>query len=129
MAQGVPSPNGSPKMWDVFTRVLMPIILVSLGMLGKCSADLTAQVHAIDVRLSRAEANRFTSSDGARMLKRVEVIKDELSRQFTALRQTIPAQIPPEWFRIQVDVLTRKVDNIGERIIGLEGIVKELKGK
>lgn len=80
------------KIWDAVLKAIVAILLAASGFVANALMD-----HGD--RITRIEANRYTSSDGLRDHRLVMASIKAL-------------EIPPQWFRARVEKMEAKLDEI-----------------
>lgn len=92
--------------WKLLIAFLGIFVTIAIGVTGYTLnqvAKIQENYHAVDLRVTRIEANRFTSADAAKMLQAMMT----LEKRVAALPQTSP----PNWFLKQVERLESRVSH------------------
>ncbi len=103
---------------NVFTVIqfvvagLFPVVTMGLGWTANALVD-----H--EVRLSRIEANRYTAADAHADNHKLYSELQELQHMLTQLAAAMPKEVPPQWFRAQVDELRQEVAKMREELRNL----------
>lgn len=90
-------------VWRVFLWALAVFVSVNTAITGYT----VTQLHGIDIRVSRIESSRFTSTDAVAMRGAIATLEAQVTH--------IPKEIPPRWFLNQVQELARKVERLEAR--------------
>lgn len=111
--------NGEKKMFDagkVLSIVFAAFLTANLSITGY----MTASLIDLRIRVAQIEANRFTSNDAQNLMQTLL----QTQRDFEKAIAKLPSEIPPQWFKAEVENglarLERKMDRIESRLDKLE---------
>jgi hypothetical protein len=100
---------------NIFAVIALGVVGWSVAEMATHVQDMNKDIHAIDIRVTAVESNRFTSGDAAKLMERIIALQNHIAG--------MPKQFPPDWFRERVTRIEDKLDHIERRIDGIEKAV------
>jgi hypothetical protein len=94
--------------WRLLDIVMGLLLLIVSGMM---SWNITKTI-AHGEALAGIAANRFTSSDGLAVWQEISNIRERLA--------AVPTEIPPLWFKSEVDDLENAIQRLDDRLRRIE---------
>ncbi len=114
----VDMPSGTQKIaWRLMDIVLTVSLFATLGVAGWTAT----KVVDLSERMSAIEGNRFTSADGLEVWKEIAAVRESIA--------AMPNEVPPDWFKAEVDEVKAKQIEIVERLIRVEERLKNHDGE
>lgn len=111
MAESRPMDANKLLMW-----ALCAICSINMAITGYVVTNLVT----IQIKVAQIEANRFTSNDAQKLMQTLM----QAQRDFEKALARLPNEIPPPWFKAEVENglsrLERTVDRIDQRLEKLE---------
>jgi hypothetical protein len=133
--------KNASEILKILNPILATLVLTLLGLVGFLfwdtletrKADFTVlktDVAQIQMDLAEIKGNRFRSQDGLEVWQAIADIKTRIA----SISASIPAEIPPQWFKDHVDSLgeetqatSRKLDTMLTRMTQYESSVVRLE--
>lgn len=93
------------EQWTTINKVSITLLIGFVAWLGSVTIETQREVGKIG-------ANRFTSSDGMGVYAELSRIREDLA--------AIPREVPPKWFREDVEDVKRDIKDIENRLKAIE---------
>ena len=97
------------KEIPVGTKILMWAMGLYITIMSPIQIWCVTQIFDLNGELKSISGNRFTSQDGLDVWKEIGEIRTEIA--------AIPKEVPPPWFKKEVETLEEKVDDLTDLMV------------
>ena len=113
------------------TRVVVGVFLMILSLFAVQYVYVQQTVTDIATRVAVIEGNRFTSKDAEKRFGEMQAqfisSLGKIQESLVQIRADLPKEIPPSWFRIQVESLEGDVSDLTAQLISIDNRLRELE--